>query len=796
MNKKNSKKKIFNLIVRDLGIVHITALIICGVVCSAAVYYTTLRSVAVMLKEAVLDVGKELYETVEESLLNGARAFPMEISMDNEVSWGYDYLKLLADANIYTEINVLNDQCVIIGSNKPELVGLDLTKVEHASGFLRLADDEQTHVEMEIPAISGGDELMDYAGAPLQNGEGFLLIGMDNESIADTMKAELSNFVSNRHIGENGFMFICTPDGTVIGSYKDAYDYEHVPVEYHADGEIEVREHESRQYLVLAEETLGFTVIGLFPTADMWQSVLFMTGMAVGLLLIVFILLMVTLSRLMKSQVVDGIVGLNHSLSDIIAGNLDGRADIRTSLEFSSLSDDINATVDSLKGFIAREAARIDQDLAVAREIQQSTLPSVFPPFPDRKDFFLYASMDTAKEVGGDFYDFYFLDENELVFLIADVSGKGIPAAMFMMEGKTNLRNYAEQGNAPAEVVSRANEKLSSGNEAGMFITLWMGFLNTDTGLVRFINAGHNPPVLIRDGKAEFLKQKANLILATFEWAPYREQTLQLQPGDMLFLYTDGVTEAINSDEELYGEERLLEVLSGIDIREAEREAHAALATKAADEPDAVRTDKESMTVGTDLPVVMAEETKAERSGDICDGAGLTGSEDICDGTGLTGAEDTGDGTGVSRQMDAYSGMDMNGSDDTDDGAEMFHSGDTDDGAEMLHSGDTDDGAEMLRSGDTDDGAEMLHSGDTDDGAEMLHSGDTEDGAEMFHSDDTDDGADMNSGKEAFDPGKYVCRRVKEDLDRFVGKADQFDDITMVCLCYTGKEHPDAGNKG
>ena len=170
--------------------------------------------------------------------------------------------------------------------------------------------------------------------------------------------------------------------------------------------------------------------------------------------------------------------------------------------------------------------------------------------------------MNTAKEVGGDFYDFYMLDENKLAFLIADVSGKGIPAAMFMMTGKTVIRDHAERGDTPIEVFRNSNNKLCEGNDADMFITCWMGFLDTDTGLVRFVNAGHNPPVVIRGGSASFIQQRANMTLTAMENMKYREQQLQLQPGDFLFLYTDGVTEATDANEKMFGEERLLAALS------------------------------------------------------------------------------------------------------------------------------------------------------------------------------------------------------------------------------------------
>ena len=170
--------------------------------------------------------------------------------------------------------------------------------------------------------------------------------------------------------------------------------------------------------------------------------------------------------------------------------------------------------------------------------------------------------MKAAKEVGGDFYDFYMLNKTTLGFLIADVSGKSIPGAMFMMTSKTIIKSLAESGLSPAEVFTLANEKLCVGNEAEMFVTAWLGYLDLNTGLIHVANAGHNPPVLIRGGKAEYVVLRPGLMLAGMDGVRYKEQIIQLEKGDILFLYTDGVTEAMNHNEEQYGEEKLQKILS------------------------------------------------------------------------------------------------------------------------------------------------------------------------------------------------------------------------------------------
>ncbi len=200
-------------------------------------------------------------------------------------------------------------------------------------------------------------------------------------------------------------------------------------------------------------------------------------------------------------------------------------------------------TVAALKRYIDEAAARIDKELEFAKNIQSSALPSVFPAFPQRKDFDIHATMHTAKEVGGDFYDFYITDGNILNFLIADVSGKGIPAAMFMMRAKTQLKSLTESGLSMDEVFTRGNNGLCEGNDAGMFVTAWQGGLNLETGLVSFANAGHNPPLVKhKDGSFEYLKSRAGLVLAGMEGLKYKEQELNLSAGDIIFLYTDGVT--------------------------------------------------------------------------------------------------------------------------------------------------------------------------------------------------------------------------------------------------------------
>jgi sigma-B regulation protein RsbU (phosphoserine phosphatase) len=206
------------------------------------------------------------------------------------------------------------------------------------------------------------------------------------------------------------------------------------------------------------------------------------------------------------------------------------------------------------------EKERIGAELSIATKIQASMLPRIFPPFPDRNEFDIYASMLPAKEVGGDFYDFFMVGTNKLAVVIADVSCKGVPAALFMVVAKTLIKYNAQEGKPLKEVFDTVNNLLCENNDAGMFVTAFMGILDIPTGKFSFVNAGHNAPLIKRvDGKYEFLKIKPALILAAFEGTAYREDETDLLPGDMLYLYTDGVTEAMNTENELFSDPRLLE---------------------------------------------------------------------------------------------------------------------------------------------------------------------------------------------------------------------------------------------
>lgn len=224
---------------------------------------------------------------------------------------------------------------------------------------------------------------------------------------------------------------------------------------------------------------------------------------------------------------------------------------------YISMVKDLEKYVDNLRSITA-EKERINAELNLASDIQAHMLPCIFPPFPDHDEFDIFALMDPAKEVGGDFYDFFMVDNTHLAVIVADVSGKGVPAALFMVITKTLIKNYAQSKLSPSEVFTTVNRILCDGNDAGLFVTAWLGIFDCESGRLVYVNAGHNPPLLkTGNGEFEYLKSRPGFVLAGLESIKYTQNEITVKPGDRLFLYTDGVTEATDSGGGLYGEERL-----------------------------------------------------------------------------------------------------------------------------------------------------------------------------------------------------------------------------------------------
>ena len=508
---------------------------------------------------AMNDVEADIMGKSDAHLLEIARNVRKEYIDNPDMS-----LEDLAAKHGIVEINVVDESGIIQQTTESSSLKYDMKKVDQSREFVEKMSVQDSFVQKYGKRGKDDTVWRKYAAVSLDGGW-FIQVGYDPEQFHSILDEYVIDYTKNRHVGTNGFVAVCNENLKIVTYNKD-YDGAHIstigitpPDEM--DKKIDATalydaEINGVPYLFVFKFIEGYWIIAAMPESEatfMRDASLYTS---IFMQVIIFATLFVFIYILIKRVIINNLQKINDTLGRITKGDLNVTVDVRSSQEFSSLSDDINSTVTTLKRYISEAAARIDKELEYAKQIQLSALPT---NFPENENYEIYAQMIAAKEVGGDFYDFYKLNDTTVAFLAADVSGKGIPAAMFMMTAKTIIKDLAESGMEVNDIFTKANEKLCENNESGMFVTAWMGILDLTTGRMKFANAGHNPPLLKRaNGNFEYLKTRAGFVLAGMEGVSYRAGELVLDPGDRLFLYTDGVPEATNADNKLYGEDRLL----------------------------------------------------------------------------------------------------------------------------------------------------------------------------------------------------------------------------------------------
>jgi phosphoserine phosphatase RsbU/P len=308
----------------------------------------------------------------------------------------------------------------------------------------------------------------------------------------------------------------------------------------------------------------GWSLAILFPQDELMEDIVKLNKMVIFLGVSGIFLLAIAIIYITRSMT-GPLRAMARAAEEIGAGNLDIELPVVTSGdEVGKLAEAFGYMKTSLKAYIEELTEttvlkeRMESELKVAHDIQMSILPKVFPPFPDRTEFDIYAMIQPAKEVGGDFYDFFQIDQNHLCFVIADVSGKGIPASLFMAVTKTLIKAKAVVGLTPDKIVSRVNEELCVGNDTNMFVTIFCAILDIRTGEMEYTNGGHNPPLIIRKtGEVSILKSTGGIVVGVIDDAKYTADKLALEPGDSIYLYTDGVNEAMNKNGDLFSDKRL-----------------------------------------------------------------------------------------------------------------------------------------------------------------------------------------------------------------------------------------------
>lgn len=579
-----SKEKVFR-IGRDRGIAQtfqrwlLLCIILAYAVTSIFTYNLQTGIAETQVEEnfttSMTDVVKDVKSKSDSAILNVAEKVKWEYGNNSDV----DLSTLLSGEDLngdkyeIFEINIVGNDGIIKKSTDKAKEGFNFNETddEQPKEFLVLLDETEQLVQDFTENALG--ELRKYAG--LKTEDGFIQVAYNKDQFRKTIDNFIIDVTKNRHVGATGFIAVCDENLKIVSETKmnnhHISELGIIPSKNMQDGKTEEKIFETEilnpynnksqgDYIYVYTFKEGFCIIAAMPLEEVTimrdVSIMLSTFMQV----LIFAALFLLLYLLIKKIIINNLRVINSKLAQISGGNLDVKVDVRANEEFASLSDDINSTVATLKRYIAEATARIDKELEYAKQIQLSALPT---NFPNGEDYSIFAQMIAAKEVGGDFYDFYKLNDNTVAFLVADVSGKGIPAAMFMMTAKTIIKDLAESGMAVNEIFTKANQKLCENNESGMFVTAWMGILDIPSGKLTFANAGHNPPLLKRsDGNFEYLKTRAGFVLAGMEGVRYRVNEITLNAGDRIFLYTDGVTEATNENNELYGEDRLLSFMN------------------------------------------------------------------------------------------------------------------------------------------------------------------------------------------------------------------------------------------
>ncbi len=446
------------------------------------------------------------------------------------------------------ELNVIDSRGVIISGDLAE-IGFEMASNPNSAKFNRLLEGGVTTYSQPFRgAIENPALRRKYAGIAFPPpAKGYIQIGFAESRLKDDLDYYFADVAHDWHIGKSGFFIVAKDEtgeidscGKTDESGKEVFTrgdtlagigFDTSSAPRRADEFFTARLY-GEECLCLSEVRSFHRCIAALPLAEISGGTVKTVFSTIAVLFGVFVLVAVFMTR----------------LSDLVA---------------------------SLKMYIADAAQRVEREMAMAKDIQTNALPSVFPPYPEKVgEMDVFARMIAAKEVGGDFYDFYFVGPNRLALIIADVSGKGVPAALFMMRAKATIQGFLKGGLEISRAVAEANDRLAESNEANMFVTAWIGIVDLATGRLDYLNAGHNPPVLrLKTGSCRYLVEKSGPPLAVMGGLSYRAQALQLAEGDGIILYTDGVTEAVNRKLELYGEARLLEEVGKLSVTQSARDS-------------------------------------------------------------------------------------------------------------------------------------------------------------------------------------------------------------------------------
>lgn len=471
-----------------------------------------------------------------------------------------------ANSERLSELSYVDENGVVTYSSNPDMIGYDLHSNDHTAAFLCLLDDEDYYADPLYPNPFKNDPSLDkvYQGFAFSDHRGMLLKGMTEEVWRKRLIESLRDNIGHTRIGVSGYLIVLMEDQQVwASSYTSGIEeeslFERPDLLPQNPGETQetLTDFRGEKCYISAYRTPDFYMVGVYPQEEAHALRKMENYLFIVLFFVIFTLLFIVISIFTRRLILKQVEGIHASLNRIRDGNLSEKVDVGGSLEFVGLSAGINDMVENLTDRIEQEKQQLAAKLENARRIQESAVPHIFP---DYASFGIFACMDPAEAVGGDFYDFYLPGHDTLAFAIADVSGTGMPAALYMMRARTLIKTFAEQGIPVEKVVKETNRKLCEDAVEEMSVTAWVGFLDLKSGKVGFVNAGHPRPILIGND-VSYVQEETDRIMGETPDAEYVKQEITLNKGDAIFLYTSGTIGAMDRNGNVYGEEQLLHVV-------------------------------------------------------------------------------------------------------------------------------------------------------------------------------------------------------------------------------------------
>lgn len=494
------------------------------------------------------------------STLDRTRALAEIMSLNPKLFHSQEELQGICNRLGAEQIAITDENGTIVAAVPASKVGYNLAQGDETRPFLACISAPGYELSIRSSSADPDQRALQYAGVHRLDKRGVVMLGFRARLEQAAREADsFSRTTANLRLGEGGRIFIFRR-GALVSHEDPAFS----PVELLSLPINEIREVvlNDEEYFAYAVEDGGYRLVGAVPVREIYRASVRAVQSLLLSNLLLFLAMFGMVSYLLQRVVVRGLSRVNESLRKITEGDLDKRVEVDDSPEFARLSNGINFMVDSIKALGEEQRKGMDRELELARTIQTTALPSKFPAFPGVSAFDLHAISLQARVVGGDFYDFFMPHENYLHFLVADVDATGIPAALFMMRAMSLLRTLARAGEAPVELVTRANRELCEDNRAGMRMALFYGRLDISTGRLEYVNAGMLHSLLQRrGGEYELLGGRADSSVGLQPAAVFHTSSLHLEPQDRIFLYTEGVVNAVNADHTPFGEGRLQEVL-------------------------------------------------------------------------------------------------------------------------------------------------------------------------------------------------------------------------------------------